>query len=215
MATLLVKVEKAVSPERLSPYRKVCGGDLAAAVELYEWNAAVSAALWLDIGHLEILVRNAMHHQLTTFSVRMYGEPRWYLNPGGQLQPAAQTDIAMTYTRLARAGKPADPGRVVAELSFGFWRYLTASSYDRVLWKPVLSHGFAGQPRRRPLYDRLARLHLLRNRLAHHEPVHRQQLARLHGDLLTVIEWIDPALRGWVEQESKTQAALATRPRHR
>ena len=45
MAKLLATVETAMSPERLSPYRKVCGGGLSAAVELHEWNAAVSAAV--------------------------------------------------------------------------------------------------------------------------------------------------------------------------
>ncbi|HXL93420.1 MAG TPA: hypothetical protein VN969_31200 [Streptosporangiaceae bacterium] len=37
---------------------------------------------------------------------------------------------------------PVVPGKVVAELHFGFWRYLLASKYYTALWVPALSAAF-------------------------------------------------------------------------
>jgi hypothetical protein len=216
MAQLLTRVEKALSTERLSPYLREVGGDLAVAIKMYEWNTVISAAFWADITDLEVLVRNAMHDQLTEWSVREYGESCWYLNPGGILTRRRILDIAAARTRIAHSDPPKTetPGRVVAELRFGFWRYLLASSYERTLWRTCLRKGFPGQGSRGPLHHKLTGLHNCRNRIAHHEAIYRQPLLQLHKDLLTIIEWIDPMLRQWVEQRSTVQATLAQRPRY-
>jgi hypothetical protein len=208
----LETIEKAVSSDRLTPYRVMCSGDLNAAVALYEWNATVSGALWVDIGHAEVLIRNAMHDQLTEWCAGLFGESRWYLNPGRILTFRHAADIAAARGRLKRSGKPATAGRIVAELNFGFWRYLMASHYELSLWRPCLYKSFPGQGKRRQLYDKLTDLHDARNRVAHHEPIYRSQLSKLHEDLLTVIEWINPALRQWVQRRSTVQAILAQRP---
>lgn len=42
----------------------------------------MSGAFWVTLGHVEVLIRNAMHQQLTAWSTRTYREPRWYLDPG-------------------------------------------------------------------------------------------------------------------------------------
>lgn len=201
----------AVSLERLSPYRSETSDKLPEAIALYEWNAAVSAAFWLDIGHLEVLIRNAIHSQLTAWSLARHGNPHWYDDPDRVLAPHRRDDVSIACARLVRASKPATPGRIVAELSFGFWRYLTASQYDRTLWKPIISRGFPGQPRRRPLHARLAKLHELRNRLAHHEPIHRIALRTRHDELLTIVDWIDPVLREWVEGQSNVVSLISAR----
>ncbi len=208
---LLFVVEAAISRERLAPYRDEADGSIAAAVKLYEWNAAMSAALWQDIGHLEVLLRNAMHDQLTAWNIAHYGNPRWYDDPGNLLAAHRREDIAMARSRLARANKPDDPGRIVAELSFGFWRYLASAQYDRTLWRDALHQGFPGRKRSR-LYDHLVRLHALRNRLAHHEPIHHVPLRRRHDEILTIAGWINPVLRGWVERQSQTPTVLDQRP---
>ena len=62
-------LERRISADRLAPYKLTVGGELSAALDLYQWNAEVSAAFWVVLGHLEILVRNAMHEQLTALSV--------------------------------------------------------------------------------------------------------------------------------------------------
>ncbi|NDL58873.1 hypothetical protein F7O44_17525 [Phytoactinopolyspora sp. XMNu-373] len=205
-------LERALSRERLSPYRTHVGGDLQAAISLYEWNATISAAFWLDLSHIEVLVRNAMHAQLTAWCITTHGHDRWFDDPGRVLTQHHREDILTARKRLKRTGKQADPGRIVAELSFGFWRYLVASQYDRTLWKPVLRHGFPHQPRRRPLHDCLTRLHRLRNRIAHHEPVYRMPLEQHLADLKTLARWVDPDLCAWITSQSEVAAIFTERP---
>lgn len=214
--TDLVAVEHHISRERLSPYLRVVGDDLVAAVELYEWNAAVSASLWQDVGHLEVLVRNAMHDRLTQWSTATYGQPRWYEDPGKVFTPKHTADVEAARQRLARLGRRDNPGRMVAELNFGFWRYLVASHYDRTLWIPALRHGFPhlmGRGSSRDLHRNLAGLNDLRNRIGHWEPIHNRPLIKLHTWLLTIAEWINPAMRDWIKQQSKVAQRLAERPR--
>jgi hypothetical protein len=203
-----------LSEERFGAYRRATQGDDTSALALYEWNTVISAAWWADISRFEVLVRNAMHDRLTDWSIRTYGEPLWYRNPGRILTPRHMVHIAEARRRAttgARA-KPETPGRIVAELPFGFWRYLLSSHYDRTLWKPVFIGTFGVQQRRKPVYYRLTVLNELRNRIAHHEPIHTQRLETLHNELLTVLDWIKPTYRKWVEQQSTVPELLASRP---
>jgi hypothetical protein len=80
--TDLATLERRLSAERLAPYRVARGGDLAAALALYEWNAEMSGAFGTTLGH-----------------------------------------IAKARQRATRNGRPETPGRVVAELNLGFWRF--------------------------------------------------------------------------------------------
>ena len=54
-----------LSSERLKPYVTAAQGDLDRAAELYEWNAEVASAFHLVVGHFEVVLRNALHGQLT------------------------------------------------------------------------------------------------------------------------------------------------------
>jgi hypothetical protein len=186
--------------------------DLGAAIALYGWNAEVAAAFWATLGHVEVVVRNAMDEQLSTWSVTNFNEPCWYLDPGRRLSGEARRDIAQARARATRNGRPETRGRVVAELSMGFWRYLLAARYDRTLWRTCLWRAFPGQGLRRVVHDRLADLHRLRNRIAHHEPIHNRPLDDLHRITLTVARWVCPDTRRWMEASSDVEPLLAVRP---
>jgi hypothetical protein len=110
-------LERALSPERLATYLVAAGNDHAAAIRLYVWNTRISAALYGPLQALEILIRNAFHRELAA----VYG-PAWYDNPRVPLTPTAAARVAGAKDTLRR--RPLDPGRIVAELSFGFWERL-------------------------------------------------------------------------------------------
>jgi hypothetical protein len=206
-------LERRISADRLAPYKLAAGGELQAALDLYQWNAEASAAFWVVLGHLEILVRNAMHEQLTALSVSRRAGPAWYLALAGDLSSEACATIADARRHVTANGRAETAGRVVAELPFGFWRYLLASRYERTLWRTSLYRAFPGQGRRQPVHARLADLHQLRNRIAHHEPVHNRPLARLHDDAMIVAEWACPGTRTWIAARSAVPRLLASRPR--
>ena len=117
--------------------------------------------------------------------------------------------------RLRQLRKPDEPGRVIAELSFGFWRFLLAKRYEAPLWIPTLRHGFPylmGHGYRNDLHRQLMKLHNVRNRLAHHEPIHHHPLVELHNSLLAVAGWIDPTMRDWINEQSTVRSQLAECP---
>jgi hypothetical protein len=207
-------LERSLSPERLATYLAAAGNDHAAALRLYVWNTRISAALYGPLQALEILIRNGFHRELAA----VYGGA-WYDNPRVPLTPAAAARVGDAKNTLQRAGRPPDPGRIVAELSFGFWERLLSRgpsgprNYEMALWRPALHRAFpnARRPRaaiHRPLPD----LRDLRNRIAHHEPIFSRDLPTDYQTILDVIGWMCADTRAWVIHHSEVPAVLADGP---
>jgi hypothetical protein len=206
-------VAAALSPERLAPYLGVAGGDLAKAVRLYEWNLAVSGALYEALGVLEVVLRNALSIQLAAYHGTLAGH--WYDDPLGVFSDLAHEDIAAARQRVRKLRRPETPGRVIAELNFGFWKFLLAKRYEATLWTGYLRHAFPNlEPRSRAVvYRALDELHTVRNRVAHHEPIHRRDLRADMITLYRLLDWIDADVRAWALSLSRLQPLIPARPR--
>ncbi len=56
---------------------------------------------------------------------------------------AANGDFAQAVRRrVAQLRRGETPGRVIAELNLGFWRFLLAKRYEETLWTGTLRHAF-------------------------------------------------------------------------
>jgi hypothetical protein len=182
---------------------------------LYKWNADLSAAWWVVLAHFEVLLRNALHERLTQWSRERFGEERWYLDPGGVLSSGCLGVIASARSNLSAAGQAETPSRIITELSFGFWRFLLSARYERVLWLPATRRAFPGllgKGMRKDAHDAVMKLHGLRNRIAHHEPIHNRQPQALHESALRTAAWICPETAKWISAVSKVPGLLARRP---
>lgn len=117
--------------------------------------------------------------------------------------------------RLQRNGKRVTDGRVVAELSFGFWVGLLGPgrNYEMVLWRPALRHAF-GSHRvvRKDLHRTLNRLRVLRNRLAHAEPVFQRDLAADYADILRLLKVLSETAARRLRATCRVGEALSGRP---
>ncbi|MGY6655998.1 hypothetical protein ACXIZN_27925 [Amycolatopsis sp. TRM77291] len=74
-----------LSEPRMAPYLEAASGDKVAALRLYEWSARTSSAAFEVVGHLEVLLRNALDRCLREhFREDKCGIP-WFLlpTPGG------------------------------------------------------------------------------------------------------------------------------------
>nr|WP_296066317.1 Abi family protein [uncultured Actinoplanes sp.] len=205
-------VRRRLSPERLHPYLTAAYGDLDGALALYAWNADLSAAVAKTIGHVEIILRNALHETLVDWSAKRFGDERWYLDPGRYLQPRATEDIRAARRRATQTGRSETSGRVVAELNLGFWRFLLAKHYDETLWRSALYRAFPGENRRRVIHDAATVLHLCRNRVAHHEPIFNRPIGDIRFAVLALADWICPVGRAWIERRCRIEAAWMERP---
>ena len=151
------RLEGLVSPARFAVFvHACCGGDRERAVALYHWDAELSGALHVDLGYVEIALRNRMHNALSEHHSRLRRRPagtEWFDGPSWVrhhwFDRAGQTAIDDA-CRIARHWPPhaSRPDAVVAALGFGFWRYLVTARYEQSFWVPILDHAFAAVPGR-------------------------------------------------------------------
>jgi len=206
----LGEIVRAISHERLKRYLAATGNDLARAVALYEHNVALSEAVFGLLHVLEVAIRNGMHQVLTA----QYGTPRWFQSATVPLTQYGQDKVTAA---VHDAGGPsASPGKVVAELTFGFWSNLAARGYHWTLWQPCLHRAFPAARLSRPIvHSRLESIRTLRNRIAHHEPVLTSKRTLYAGsglympltDLLECAEWLGPELALWLKARYRYTAA--------
>ena len=164
MDPVLQKLETTISRERLGRYLSATKGNLPSALKLYELNLRLSQLLYGALHGFEVLLRNSMHDQLVAF----FKDPEWY-----EKAPLNPSSRDMVYVAKSNVGpKSYTPGKVVAELTMGFWTGLTAGSYQRDLWVPCLHKAFPNiPPDRAKIHAAISDLKALRNRVAHHERI--------------------------------------------
>ncbi|MEI7029688.1 hypothetical protein [Streptomyces pratensis] len=201
------------STDRLNPYLTACAGDHAAALALYRWNSDLAAGFFEPLGHLEIMLRNALDAQLVAGQQRRGRTADWYTDRRVPLSGKARADIAQAQQRAGWHGAASPRGKVIAELSFGFWRFLLARQYKTKLW-PDLAGAFPHAPDRAlsTVEDPVARLHKFRNRIAHHEGIWHLSTEDRRDDIQTVLGFMNPAAAAWVDGASRIDDVLARRP---
>ena len=205
-------LEELLSRDRLQPYLAATRGDQAAAIQLYGWNSQVSAAFYESLHYLEIGLRNAMDQQLTSWAAAIGAAQPWYVDPAVPLTPPTRRKIAEARDFATRGAITEIHGKVIAELTLGFWWTLLSGKYNRRLWQPCLTHAFDSPVRRERLHSSLYELRLLRNRIAHHEPIHNRDLDAAYRLLLGTAGRISPMLCTHIDTTSRLPATLASRP---
>ncbi|MER6723113.1 hypothetical protein [Streptomyces halstedii] len=203
-----------ITPDRLNPYLGVCAGDAGAALALYRWNSDLAAAFFEPLGHLEIMLRNALDARLVARQQRRGRTTEWYTDRQVPLTGKARGDIAQAQERAERGSAATTPrGKIIAELSFGFWRFLLARQYKTSLW-PDLAGAFPRALNRAltTVENPVKRLHQFRNRIAHREGIWHLPLAARRDDIQTVLGFIAPPAATWVADVSRIDDVLARRP---
>lgn len=196
-------LEQALSIERLATYVRRVGGDRRDAIRLYEHNTKISEALFGVIRGFEVALRNSIHDTLRNG----FGADNWYDHLPFQLLKEEKRSIRIAKLNIHRRHKPLTSGRVVAELTFGFWCGLTSKVYSAHLWVPHLHKAFPHKRLgRKEACERLNELRLLRNRIAHHECILEANLPKQHADLIETLGWICPISAAWVSQYSSFHA---------
>ena len=203
-----------LSHTRLRSYLIAVDGDLSYALLLYLWNGQVSAAFLEVLSYVEIVVRNSWHRHLQNASKEKTGSSIWHEGFRVQLNDYSQRDLKQARERLKARGKEGNSDQVVAELNFGFWRFLVAKQYRTTLWPLAGKYAFPNiDPSQiQQLSTVMGRLHDLRNRIAHHEPIHMRNLERDLADCLWVIGGVCLTTRQWVESNSRVVGVLQERP---
>lgn len=221
-------IEEWLSVPRFAVYLTATGNDRQKAVKLYEWNTLLSAAFHHDLAHLEVGLRNAYDRALSRGI--QPGAPHWVFQPLKFFPPQWKTaangrrvdENKKSREQLEQAIKKATPvrgsvtqpapGKVIAELTFGFWRYLTSRRQHQPLWVPYLHHAFMRGTSRPTVDAHVDKLHALRNRVAHHEPLFSLDLMDRCDRIRKLASMIDPSLEAYITATSECPRLLGVRP---
>ena len=193
-------IEDTLSIERFATYLAWASGDRDRAVDLYTLNTKLSECLYAPLHMLEVSLRNRIHLVMSEAS----GD-RWFDRPECQAN-RYQADMLAKATETLAAGKDAAPGAIVAALTFGFWTAMLGAEYEN-LWQTRL-HRIAKRSdgkglKRKDLSRPLTQIRLLRNRIAHHEPILAWNLRKHHDAILQLTGWLSPVAEEWCRDHSR------------
>lgn len=99
------------------------------------------------------------------------------------------TDIKpFKYAQKKRENIPVSDGKIIADLTFAFWKRLYSAEYEHQLWRTTLKRTFPNKSlTRSQVSAQLELVYQMRNRLAHHEPVIGDRFQKLIGAIKFVL----------------------------
>lgn len=150
------------------------------ALKLYVWNAELASAFLIPLHLCEVAVRNAVADALAA----QYG-PRWpWINALQTSLPSPSFGYNPRADLAAARRNTTSTGKVIPEVKFAFWQRMLTSRYDNAIWNHQLfnvlpsADASLGVPAlRMQVFNDLDRIRVLRNRIAHHEPIIARNLA--------------------------------------
>ncbi|WP_307303500.1 hypothetical protein [Corynebacterium lowii] len=205
----------------------MAGYSVQAGLELYEWNLQLASAVMHDVAHIEISVRNVYDQKI---SAAWDGKLHWLFDSsspviaplirarrrGGNVDLNARNRASIADARNRVRAKYPDPGQVIAELPFGFWRNLTDAAHEKSLWIPFLHHAFPQGTDRRAVEYALRKVNIVRNRASHHEPFFtlKQQNVLLNAqrNIVNLARMLLPPLADYIIATSTVEQVLAQTP---
>lgn len=214
---------RTLSASRMKTFDDAVMHSTCSALDLYAWNANVSASLLAPLHICEVSLRNAIAEAIEY----KYG-PNWpwdasfqrsLPDPGGRGVYSPRRDIANVASRYQSTGK------IIPELKFVFWETMLTARHDGRLWNSLLKMIFPNLPIFPALSPRksvkLGRLHLharienirsLRNRIAHHEPIFtRNLMADMHA-ITAITRARCETTCDWMLQTEQATATILQRP---
>jgi hypothetical protein len=187
-----------LSPERINTYLARCAGNEVEAILWYERNTELSEALYGVLQGFEVSLRNSIHQAMCA----RHRRDDWY--DYVTLRDVERGRVADARLMIQQSGRAVTSGRMVAELTFGFWVALTAKEYAPVLWIPYLHRAFPQKSLGHGVvHKRLNNIRKLRNRVAHHECILDRDLENEYIEIVEAIGWICPHTALWVRETTR------------
>ncbi|OZC83467.1 hypothetical protein CH282_16075 [Rhodococcus sp. 06-418-1B] len=135
----------------------------------------------------------------------------------------AQKDLTERPLGHRRYGHPVDHDDLVAHMTFGTWKKLLAKrDYNapsgigpygqRRLWNEAIVGAFPHHQSPAVIYYWVDRLHSLRNRVAHAEPLCEADVMSYHRTIVRLLRSMDPSLGQWFSGISRIPEVSRRRP---
>ncbi|WP_218015318.1 Abi family protein [Acinetobacter sp. NEB 394] len=187
----------AISSPRLNTYKTSfnCNFDND-ALKYYYWNQAISAEIYVLLHNIEICLRNRIHTALSLNISELNNDTlsdnyKWYEffdfnvpdkdDPTKMVLGETGKVVASAKRKLSQKRMRKTPQNVISNIDFGAWRHIFQISHckngeviewDKINPKIFVHYGdIRNREKRKVVMDRLREIGLLRNRVAHLEPV--------------------------------------------
>lgn len=195
-----------LSEARFAPYLMSAGFNKHYAFSLYLYNARLSKAFLYPLHILEVTLRNRMSD---IFSIH-FGE-KWYVDRAFRSGLTEESLDALD--RGTRRAKRPNKEDIVATLTFDFWSNLFRPEYDRFIWQTNMGKLLPNAKMTRKEFERVVKdINDFRNRIAHHEPIHKIDLSKVHVDILDTLSWLSDETSRWVKHYSTVNECLRMKP---
>jgi hypothetical protein len=148
-----IDFQEVMSIPRMDRYLTAMNGNSRKAMTLYRLNLRLSQVLFTIVSCFEVALRNRIDQH---YSAKL--GPDWLRDAslrGGMFNTMHCEKTPHIIAEVIRKLNPYCHSKLVSELDFGFWRYTFA--------RHQYNHTY--------IFSELEKINLLRNRLAHHEPV--------------------------------------------
>jgi hypothetical protein len=223
-------LEQIVSKARLQPYIVSQPQNPERAVALYEQNIALAQSFYPLLSSLEVALRNALDKQCSA----LFADPNWltsqktgfmvasrltYIDHSGKQRTNdfLKRSIEEAESTLRRQKKILSQGRIISELTFGFWTELFDRTHYSLL-KGVPIKIFPNLPptiRRVQIYDRLRDIRRFRNRIYHNEPIcfvngmcDLAPAEKIGREALDLISWLSADMFQWISVIDHSQQEI-------
>ena len=186
-------LEKAISKDRLEHYAKIFNlNNNKSIIKKYILNVELSKSLYFPLQTLETTLRNSIHEVLTQkLNNEFWFDDESFINP----KTIAKGDVKMARSKIENS-KEQSSGRIISELSFGFWSYLFGRYYEQKIWNRYVKLIFPNIPKhiakRKKLAETINTIKNLRNKVFHFDTIiNIESLFEIHKQILEVIEWLN------------------------
>ena len=174
----------------------------------------VGQSFYFPIQMAEVALRNVVSEALLAV-----GGPDWWRDGAVKCQwgQVENQEIDKVRYRLSRKyNREPETAQIIASLTLGFCVAMLKRKYHRLLWD---AHAGLAFPDLEPGQDinhvnaTAQKVHDLRNRIFHHEPVIGRDLTSDYRNILDLLGWICPTTKKWVRHHSSVPQVIRLRPR--
>jgi hypothetical protein len=192
------KIKKLFSEQRFRKFSNKFPDDFNKALDLYKLNISVSKSFYPLLSIIEITLRNRIYFVLSKKSSSNWTEIF-------EKHPLLIADIENSKNYILKRKEQLNDGKLLAELTFGFWTKIFNSRYEVDLWKPlrlVFSNMPKKERQRRNISAPLNKIRDFRNRVFHYEPIiwNVNELNKIKQKCYKLLEWLDQDLPSFVNE---------------
>ena len=202
-------------------------GNQKKAIQLYQWNVALSGAMHESLHVFEVVLRNAIDVQLCawnqTQSDSVTERPHshdWLMDPAPLLNRLVPTNDLVTaksraWTAVGKVRRVTHSD-VLAQMPFSVWRFLLPDKDPgrQFLWSAAISRAFPRLSRPVPqLVAAVGGIYEIRNRVAHLEPL--LNVARTRNQFQNIREVtseINSDVEQWLVSNQRVTTFLKAQP---